>query len=137
MIDPSTSQPSVVHVHLAFIQREFHFRAVISRHLQQYKCHIPRHSGIGGTLALAEAAVAAVSPGEVELAGAGARVHDDGLADDETVGDELAHRLARVRIADLVDLVGVQPDLVLAAADHVGREPLLRREVDPVFAVTK
>lgn len=62
-------------------------------------------------------------------------MHDDGLADDEAIGDELANGLSRVRVADLADLVRIQPDLVLATADHVGRQPLLRREVDPVYLV--
>lgn len=62
----------------------------------------------------------------------GARVHGHGLADDEAIADELADGLAGVGVADLVDLVRVQPDLALAAADHGGGEALLRTEVDPV-----
>jgi hypothetical protein len=58
-------------------------------------------------------------------------VHCDGLADDEAIGNEFADRLAGVGIGDLVDLVGVEPNLALSAADHGCREALLRAEIDP------
>ena len=70
--------------------------------------------------------------GQVQLTGTGARVHGDGLADDETIADELADGLARVGVGDLVHLIGVEPDLALAAADHGGGEALLGAKVDPV-----
>lgn len=89
------------------------------------------HTGIGGTLALTEATVAANAAGKVELTRAGARVHGDGLLDDEAIGNELADRLARVGVADLGDLIGVEPDLALADAQDGGREPLLGPQVNP------
>lgn len=89
------------------------------------------HAGIGGTLALTEAAVTANAAGKVELTRAGARVHGDGLLDDEAIGNELADRLARVGVADLGDLIGVEPDLALADAQDGGREPLLGPQVNP------
>lgn len=89
------------------------------------------HTGIGGTLALTEAAVTANAAGKVELTRAGARVHGDGLLDDEAIGNELADRLARVGVADLGDLIGVEPDLALADAQDGGREPLLGPQVNP------
>lgn len=92
------------------------------------------HTGIGGTLPLTEATVATVAAGEVQLAGAGPRVLGDGLADDQAIGDELAHGLAGVGVANLADLVGVEPDLVLAAANDRGGQALLSAEVDPVGA---
>lgn len=67
-----------------------------------------------------------------ERAGAGARVHGNGLADDQAIADQLADGLAGVGIGDLVDLVRVEPDLTLAAADHGGGEALLGAKVDPV-----
>lgn len=73
----------------------------------------------------------AVPAGKVELAGARPRVHRDGLANNQAVGDELADRLAGVGIADLGDLIGVDPDLVLAAADDRRGQALLGAEVDP------
>lgn len=91
-----------------------------------------RHTGIGGTLSLSEAAVATDSAGKVQLSGAGTRVHDNGLADDEAIGDELADGLAGVGAGDLVDLVGVEPNLALAAAEDISREALLGSQVDPV-----
>ena len=59
-------------------------------------------------------------------------MHCDGLADDETIADELANRLTRVGIGDFVDFVGVEPDLALSAANHGGGETLLCTEVDPI-----
>lgn len=93
--------------------------------------HLRRHTGVGGTLPLTEAAVTAVPAGKVELTGARPRVHGHGLADDEAIGDELADRLAGVGVADLVHLVGVDPDLVLAAANDRRGQALLSGEVDP------
>jgi len=59
-------------------------------------------------------------------------VHGDGLADDEAILDELADGLAGVGVGNLADLVGVKPDLALAAADNGCREALLRAKIDPV-----
>lgn len=73
------------------------------------------------------------SAGLVQLTSTGARVHGNGLADDETIADELADSLARVGVGDLVHLIGVEPDLALAAADHGGGEALLGAKVDPVL----
>ena len=93
------------------------------------------HTGVGGTLPLTEAPVAAVPAGKVELASARPRVHRDGLTDNKAVGDELADRLAGVGIADLSHLVGVDPDLVLAAADDRRGQALLGAEVDPKSSI--
>ena len=68
---------------------------------------------------------------EVQLTRAGARVHGDGLLDDEAIGDELADGLAGVGVADLADLVGVEPDLALAAPQDGGSEPLLGPQINP------
>jgi hypothetical protein len=76
--------------------------------------------------------VTAVAAGLVELTGAGTGVHGDGLADDQAIADELADGLARVGVGDLAHLIGVEPDLALAAADHGGGEALLGGKVDPV-----
>jgi hypothetical protein len=75
--------------------------------------------------------VAALSPGEVEVAGAGSGVLGHGLADDEAISDELADGLARVGVGDLALLVGVEPDLALAAANDRLGQALLGDEVDP------
>lgn len=69
--------------------------------------------------------------GLVELTGAGAGVHGNGLLDDEAIADELADGLAGVGVGDLGHLTGVEPNLALAAADHGGREALLGAKVDP------
>jgi hypothetical protein len=70
-----------------------------------------------------------------QLTRAGARVHGDRLADDEAIGDELANSGAAVGVGDLVDLVGVEPDLALAAACDGTRQALLGAEVDPAERV--
>lgn len=59
-------------------------------------------------------------------------MHGDGLADDQAIGDQLADRLPGVGIADLVDLVGVEPNLALTAAEDRRGQALLSNEVDPV-----
>ena len=99
---------------------------------ENVKSCIPRHSGVGSTLPLTETTVSADSPRGVQFASTGARVHCDGLADDETIANELADRLARVGVGDFVDFIGVEPDLALSAANHGGGETLLCTEVDPM-----
>lgn len=59
-------------------------------------------------------------------------MHGHGLADDETIADELADGLTGVGVRDLVHLVRVEPNLALAAAHHGGGQALLGAEVDPV-----
>ena len=90
------------------------------------------HTGIGGTLALSVAAMTALTAGEVEIASTDAGVLGHGLADDEAIGDELSDRLAGVGVGDLGLLVGVEPDLALAAADDRRGQALLSSQVDPV-----
>jgi hypothetical protein len=92
---------------------------------------IPGHTSILGTLALTQAAVSADPASRVELARPGPRVHRHRLADDQAIADQLADRLPGVGVRDLRALVGVEPDLALATADHGGREALLGAEVDP------
>jgi len=48
------------------------------------------------------------------------------LADDETILHKLADVLAGVGHRDLIDLIGVQPDLVLSALEHGGGKALLK-----------
>jgi hypothetical protein len=91
-----------------------------------------RHTGVGGTLALTIATMTALAAGKVQLASTGARVLGHGLADDEAIGDELSDRLARVGVGDLALLVGVEPDLALAAADDRRGQALLGSQIDPI-----
>jgi len=93
---------------------------------------IPGHTGVLGTLTLTQTTVTTLATGQVELTGAGTGVHGDGLADDQAIADELADGLARVGVGDLAHLIGVEPNLALAAADHGGGEALLGGKVDPV-----
>lgn len=93
--------------------------------------NLRRHTGVGGTLALTVTTVAADSAGKVELTGPRARVHRHGLSDDEAIGDQLADGLAGVGIGDFALLIGIEPDLALAAADDRRGEALLSSQVDP------
>lgn len=93
--------------------------------------NLGRHTGVGSTLALTVATVATDSAGKVELTGARARVHRHGLSDDEAIGDQLADGLTGVGVGDFALLVGVEPDLALAAADDRRGEALLSSQVDP------
>lgn len=59
-------------------------------------------------------------------------MHGDWLADDESISDKLADGLSGVGIADLICLVGIQPDLALSASNDGSREALLSSKVDPI-----
>ena len=50
------------------------------------------------------------------------RMHNSRLLNHETVLHELADILSRVGIADLIDFIGVQPDLSLSTLEHGGRK---------------
>lgn len=89
------------------------------------------HTGICGTLSLSVATVSAFPSSKVELTGSGSRVHGHGLADDQAIGNELSDRLAGVGVGDLALLIGIEPDLALAAADDRRGEALLSSQVDP------
>lgn len=64
-------------------------------------------------------------------------MHGDGFADDEAIADKLADGLAGVGVGDLADLIGIEPDLALAASDDGGGEALLRAEIDPTIETTQ
>jgi hypothetical protein len=49
---------------------------------------------------------------------AGPRVHNNGLLDNKTITVEARNVPARVGQRDLIDLVGVEPDLALSAFEH-------------------
>lgn len=59
-------------------------------------------------------------------------MHGNGLADDEAIADELTDGLTGVGVGDLIHLIGVEPNLALAAAHHGGGQALLGAKVDPV-----
>merc|ERR1719278_340116 len=83
-------------------------------------------SGVLGTLALSVSGVTALPPGFGGLTDTGSGVDGGGLLDGETVLDQLAHILSGVGVADLGDLVGVQPNLIFAAFKDRGCKPLLK-----------
>lgn len=91
--------------------------------------NLNRHTGIGSTLTLTVACVAAVTASLVESPRAASGGAHDGLANDEAIGDKLANLLTGVGKTDLRSLVRVEPDLVGAHAKDVGRKALLESEV--------
>lgn len=97
--------------------------------------NLRRHTSVLSTLSLTVATVSADSSGLVQGSGTGTRMHGDWLADDEAIADELADGLAGVGVGNLVDFVGVEPDLALAAADDRRGQALLGTEVDPIEAL--
>jgi len=60
-----------------------------------------------------------------QLPSASTRVHGNLFADDKAIGDEFADGLAGVGVGDFARLIGIEPDLALAAASYGGSEPLL------------
>lgn len=58
-------------------------------------------------------------------------MHGDWLADDEAIADEFSDGLAGVGVGNLVNLVGVEPDLALTASDDGRSEALLSAKIDP------
>ena len=59
-------------------------------------------------------------------------MHGDWFLDDEPIGEEFSDGLAGVGVGDLVQLVGIEPDLAFAAAGDGSGEPLLSSKVHPV-----
>ena len=130
-----SDRPFILHLWVCKPPLEYYRSCSASLSKQKKFIGVPWHTGICGTLSLTETTVTTEAAGLVQLTGAAARVHGDGLADNEAIRDELADRLARVGIADLAGLVGVEPDLALTAADDCGGQALLSTEVDPVDGV--
>ena len=94
--------------------------------LAAHPLHLGGKARVGGTLPLTNARVAALPLRNILAVHAGTRVDVHGLADHVAVLDKLADVLAGVRHGDLIDLIGVQPDLPLAALQHRGGEALLK-----------
>ncbi len=90
-----------------------------------------RHTGISRTLALTESLMSSESLGLSVGTGASAGVHGNWLADDQSIGNQLADGLAGVGVGDLGDLIWVEPNLALAASDDGSREALLGTKVNP------
>lgn len=83
------------------------------------------HTGIHGTLSATIAGVSALGLGLHVSLVARLGVDHVGLADDEVVLNELSHLLTTVGLRNFIGLVGVHPDLSLAALKHGSSESLL------------
>jgi hypothetical protein len=57
-------------------------------------------------------------------------VHDGRLFNDQSIVVQFLNVAATVRKRDFVNLVRVEPNLALAALQHVGRQPLLQFKRD-------
>jgi len=86
------------------------------------------HTGVGGTESLTGTSVSALSSSFGVGSCSGARVHNGGLLDDQTILDESSHLMPRVGVGNVLVFIGVQPDLVFAALHDSGGEPLLKKE---------
>ena len=60
-----------------------------------------------------------------------ARVHGNGLSDDEAIRNEFSDCLARIGVGDFAHFVRVEPDFTLTTAYHGGSEALLGTKIDP------
>ena len=60
-------------------------------------------------------------------------MHSNRLADDESIANQFADCLAGIRVADLADFIGIEPDFTLATANHRGGKALLSPEINPVI----
>ena len=69
-----------------------------------------------------------LSTGLSITADTGAGVHSNGLANDQTILDQLSNVLSRVGIGDLVVFVWVKPNLVSTALQHGRRQALLKTQ---------
>jgi hypothetical protein len=58
----------------------------------------------------------------------GATVYNTRLFDDQTIVVQFLNITTTVRQRNFVDFVRVEPNLALAALEHVGRQPLLQFE---------
>jgi hypothetical protein len=93
---------------------------------------LPRHTSILGTLPLTETSMSTSAFCLGVSTSSASGVHCYGLADDETISNELSDGLAGVGIANLAHLIGVEPDFALSTADDGRRKALLGAEVDPM-----
>merc|ERR1719422_268408 len=84
--------------------------------------------GILGTLPLSKPTVTTLATGFIISADTGPRVNSDRLLDDKTILNQLPDVLPGVGISDLIDLIGVKPDLVFATFHDICREALLELE---------
>ena len=84
-----------------------------------------RTQAILPTFPLSHAGVPSLPPCLGVLPDPRPRVHGHRLLDHKTILDQLADILPGVGIGNLVDLVGIEPDLVAAALHHRSGEPLL------------
>lgn len=98
-----------------------------------HRFNIPRHPSILCTLPLTETSMPPNPPSSLQFPGSGPRVHSHRFSDDEAIGDELADCLTRVGIADLIDFIGIEPDLSFTASYYGCRKPLLSAKIDPKF----
>merc|ERR1719427_682684 len=70
--------------------------------------------GVLGTLPLTKATVTTLATGFIISTDTGPGVNSDRLLDDNTILDQLPDILPGVGVGNLVDLIGVKPDLVFA-----------------------
>merc|ERR1719284_235441 len=82
--------------------------------------------GVGCSLPFTEATVTTLPPGLIVSPHTGPGVDSDGLLDDQTVLYQLPDVGPGVGVGDLVDLVRVQPNLLLSTFHNISREAFLK-----------
>jgi len=88
--------------------------------------NLERQTCVGGTLTLTVSGVTSEGFGVLAFEESSARVNDIRFLDDKPILNQLADVLTRVSHRDLVDFVGVHPDLPLSAFQNGRGEPLLQ-----------
>jgi len=83
------------------------------------------HSGILGTFPLTVTGMTALATSFGVVTNTGPRMDSDRLLDHETILDKFADVLPGVGIGDLIDFIGIKPDLVLAAFHNRSGQALL------------
>ena len=74
--------------------------------------------------------MATLSLGLISQLNASTRVHDGRLLDDKTITVQTVDVAARVGQGNLVDFIGIQPNLALSAFQYGSGEALLKFERD-------
>merc|ERR1719187_1971313 len=84
-----------------------------------------RRPGVLCSFSLAKTSVTTFPPSLIILTYTRPGMDSDGFLDDQTVLDQLPDVLTGVGVSDLVDLVGIKPNLVLTTFHNPGRQAFL------------
>jgi hypothetical protein len=60
-------------------------------------------------------------------------VNSNRLANDQSIANQFSDCLSGIGVGDLIDFIGIEPDLALAAANDGRSKALLGAKVDPII----